>query len=53
MQQYSVPFAVADGQDSSREHKAENSRILSLGHPLPRTVLNGFRHGNSLAAPGV
>jgi hypothetical protein len=31
---YSVPFAVADGQDSTRQCS------FTLDHPLPRTVLN-------------
>src|SRR5262245_64131870 len=34
---YSVPFAVADGQDSTFNN---HYTALSPGHPLPRTVLN-------------
>jgi len=35
---YSVPFAVADGQDSRGD--TGNCCWLSPGHPLPRTVQN-------------
>jgi hypothetical protein len=45
---YSVPFAVADGQDSRSATPASVSS-LSLGHPLPRTVLNTA--GQLLATP--
>ena len=34
---YSVPFAVADGQDST-----PFVRVLRFGHPLPRMVLNSL-----------
>ena len=38
---YSVPFAVADGQDST-----QLVRVLRFGHPLPRMVLNNYAAGN-------
>jgi hypothetical protein len=38
--QYSVPFAVADGQDSSGANPLLSVLGLSPGHLLPRTVLN-------------
>ena len=49
IKRYSVPFAVADGQDST-----PLVRVLRFGHPLPRMVLNRLGHiGHSVAVSGT
>ena len=50
--QHSVRFAVADGPDSTSQNAGvAHIAVLSVGRPLPRTVLNSARQ--SLKLPEI